>query len=136
MKLTKHSLFLLLAFATASLPAAAQDAYGKFTVAHETHWGSAVLPAGTYTVSLRSGPVPFVIVSSDPRNSFSIMAVAQYLDTAQCRTSSIELEQNANQWDVRSLCFASSLTAYFNPPEKADHTPTVARQVASATGAN
>jgi hypothetical protein len=38
----------------------AQNAYqGKFTLAVETHWGSATLPAGDYTFALPSNSAPF-----------------------------------------------------------------------------
>lgn len=136
MKLVKHIVFSLLLLATVSLPAAAQEAYGKFTLAHETRWGGAVLPAGTYTVALRSGPVPLVIVSSGDRNAGSIMAVAEYVDTSQCKISSMELEQNAGNWDVRSLCFASSMTVHFNPPEKLHRTAAITPQIAPIPGSN
>jgi hypothetical protein len=135
MKSAKHVVCSLLLFAAVSFPAAAQDAYGKFTVSHETRWGKAVLPAGNYTVSLTSGPVPYVTVSSDPNKSVSIMAVAQYVDTSNCKASSLVLEQSAGGWDVRSLCFASSSTVYFNLPQKLTRS-VAAPQVAAVAGAN
>lgn len=135
MKSAKQILFSALLLASVSLPAAAQDAYGKFTITHESRWGSAVLPAGTYTVALRNDAVPFVIVTSENRNAVSIMAVAQYLDTAKCRNSSLELEQNGAKWDVRSLCFASSVAIHFGKGQPIDQTATIAR-APSITGAN
>jgi hypothetical protein len=135
MKSAKKIVFSLLLLAAVSLPAAAQDAYGKFTVSHETRWGAAVLPAGNYTVSLTTGPVPYVTVSSDPNKAVSIMAVAQFVDTANCKASSLVLEQNADGWDVRSLCFASSSTVYFTLPQKPTHS-VAAPQVAAVAGTN
>ena len=134
MKLAKQILFSGLLLGSISLPADAQDAYGKFTITHESRWGSAVLPAGAYTVALRNDTVPFVIITSQNRNEVSIMAVAEYLDTARCRTSSLELEQNGASWDVRSLCFASSVAIHFGKPEAAE-TAKLAR-TASISGAN
>jgi len=121
MKYAKHLVFSALLLLSAAVPAAAQDAYGKFAVNHATRWGGAVLPAGSYNVVLRTGPAPFVIITSDARNSVSIMAVAQYLETPQCRSSSLELEQNGSAWDVRSLCFASSVEVHFAPTEKTEN---------------
>lgn len=135
MKFAKKIVFSLLLLAAVSLPAAAQDAYGRFTVSHETRWGKAVLPAGNYTVSLTTGPVPYVTVSSDPNKSVSIMAVAQYVDTANCKASSLVLEQNSGGWDVRSLCFASSSTVYFSLPQKPTRS-VAAPQIATVAGAN
>lgn len=136
MKFAKYIAFPLLLLATVNLPVFAQDAYGKFTLAHESRWGSAVLPAGSYTLALRGGPVPLVIVSSGDRNAVSIMAVAEYMDTSQCKASSIELERNAGSWDVRSLCFKSSMTVHFNPPEKPNRTAAIAPQIAAIPGSN
>ena len=133
MKSAKQLVFALLLLAAVSLPAAAQDAYGKFTVSHETRWGTAVLPAGNYTISLTNGPVPYVTVSSDPNKSVSIMAVAQFVDAANCKTSSLVLEQSGGDWDVRSLCFVSSSTVYFNVPQKSTHSA-AAPQVAAVAG--
>jgi hypothetical protein len=135
MKSAKHIVLSLLLLGAVSLPVAAQDAYGKFTVSHETHWGTAVLPAGNYTVSLISGPVPYVTVSSDPNKSVSVMAVAQYVDTANCKASSLVLQQSGGGWDVRSLCFASSSTVYFNVPQKPSRS-VAGPQVAAVAGAN
>ena len=129
MKLAQHIVLTLLLLATVSLPLSAQDASGRFTVAHETRWGTAVLPAGNYLVSLRSGPVPYVIVTSDAHNDVAIMAVGEYLDTSQCKTSSLVLQQNAGSWEVSSLCFASSLTLHFTT----NHTAAVAPQVAAVS---
>lgn len=109
--------FLLLA--AMSLGVSAQEPTGKFTVKHDTRWGTAVLPPGSYSVSVHSGPVPYVIVSSDDRNATSIMAVARYMETARCLSSSLELEQTEGNWNVRSVCFQSSLAVYFGPSQKA-----------------
>jgi hypothetical protein len=135
MKFAKQILFSALLFASVSLPAAAQNANGKFTITHESRWGTAVLPAGTYTVALRNDSVPLVIITSENRNPISIIAVAQYLDTATCHTSSLELEQNGASWDVRSLCFAASVAIHFGKVETINQTATLARATSTA-GAN
>ena len=136
MKSAKHLLLAFLLLAAVSLPAAAQEASGKFTVGHETRWGTAVLPAGRYSVTLRSGAAPVVIVTSETRSALSIMAVAQYEETASCATSSLELEKHAGNWDVRSLCFASSVSVRFTPLERVNHAPMATPQVASLSGSN
>lgn len=114
MKIVRRMVFSLLLLATASFCAAADGLAGKFTISHETRWGSAVLPAGTYFVSIHSGPVPYVMVTSE-KNPVSIIAVAQYLTSAECKTSSLELEQTEGSWNVRSLCFESQAAVYFRP---------------------
>lgn len=116
MKLAKTLVFSLLLLVTASLPVFAQEASGKFTVSHETRWGSAVLPAGNYFVSVHSGPVPYVVVTSE-KNAGSIMAMAQYVTSGDCKTSGLELEQADGSWNVRSLCFQSQTAVYFGKPK-------------------
>jgi hypothetical protein len=61
------------------------------------------------------------------------MAVANYIESASCKTSSLELVQRDDtKWDVRSLCLESSLTAFFgNRVERATNQRPAAAQVAS-----
>ena len=119
MKTIKHIAYLFFLILTASLGLSAQELSGKFTVTHDTRWGTAVLPAGSYSVEVRNGPLPYVLVTSSDRRAVSIMAVAQYIETAQCKSSSLELEQTEGNWNVRSLCFESALAVYFPPSQKA-----------------
>jgi hypothetical protein len=117
MKLVKQTAFAFLLCVAAC--ASAQNVAGRVNVAHNMRWGTAILPAGSYLVSVHSGPVPYVTVTSSDRNGVSIMAVAQYVETATCKSSSLEMEQTAAGWNVRSLCFESQVSVYFGPAEKA-----------------
>lgn len=137
MKLARHIVYFFLLLMTLSLGASAQEVSGKFTVKHATRWGTAILPAGSYSVSIHNGPVPYVLVTSDDRNAASIMAVARYVETAQCKSSSLEMEQIDGNWNVRSLCFESTLAVYFAPSQKTDQTSLAAiPQAGSVSGAN
>jgi len=133
MKFTRNIAYFFLLLVTTSLGASAQEASGKFMVKHATRWGTATLPAGSYSVSIHNGPVPYVLVTSDDHNATSIMAVARYVETAQCKTSSLEMEQTDGSWNVHSLCFESMLAVYFAPSQKAPQTSLAA---ASFSGAN
>jgi hypothetical protein len=54
----------------------AQNAYqGKFTLAVETHWGSATLPAGDYTFALPSNGAPYRLYIQGKGVSAIIQAV-------------------------------------------------------------
>jgi hypothetical protein len=119
MKLVKQTAFAFLLCVAACAGASAQDVAGRVNVTHNMRWGTAILPAGSYLVSVHSGPVPFVTVTSSGRNTASIMAVAQYVETATCKSSTLEMEQTAAGWNVRSLCFESQVTVYFGQAEKA-----------------
>jgi hypothetical protein len=113
MKLLKHTSITLLLLIAVALPGMSQEAFGKFTVTHDTRWGTGTLPPGTYQIALHSGPVPYVLVSSESGDGPSLMAVARYTASADCKTSSLELQQNDPGWSVRSLCFASQTAVYF-----------------------
>ena len=136
MKLARHIAYFSLLLATTSLVASAQEPSGKFTVKHETRWGSAILPAGTYSVAIHSGPVPYVLVTSEDRTTTSIMAVARYMESAQCKSSSVELEQTDGNWSVRSLCFESSVAVYFGPSQKVPQTNVAITPAAALSAAN
>lgn len=123
-----------LMFLAACAGSVAQEPTGKFTVSHDSHWGTAMLPAGTYVVSVHSGPVPFVIVTSQDRNAVSIMAVAEYLESAQCKSSSLELEQSGKAWNVRSLCFASQMSVYFGAEKFKPQSSSHVAELASISG--
>lgn len=136
MKLARTFVYSSLLLLAISLPAVAQEPAGKFTVAHQTRWGRAVLPAGSYLVSVHSGPVPYVIVQSE-KTYASIMAVAQYVTSAECKGSSLELEQTDGTWNVRSLCFQSQSIVYFGLAKTANLVTAKARPPAAAlTGSN
>jgi hypothetical protein len=44
--------FALAVLASSTLPALAQESKGEFTIPREVHWGTLVLPAGTYDYSV------------------------------------------------------------------------------------
>ena len=122
MKLVKQTAFAFLLCVAACAGASAQNVTGRVNVTHDMRWGTAILPAGSYVVSVHSGPVPYVTVTSSGRDAVSVMAVAQYVETATCKSSSLEMEQTAAGWNVRSLCFESHVNVYFGPGEKATQT--------------
>jgi hypothetical protein len=53
----------------------AQDAYGgRFTLPFEAHWAGAVLPAGDYTISMRSTAEPYLLFVRGGGKSVFILA--------------------------------------------------------------
>ena len=135
MRFARQIAYFFLLVVTTSLVASAQEPNGKFTVKHETHWGNAILPAGSYTVAIHTGPVAYVLVTSEDRAATSIMAVARYLESAQCKSSSLELEQSHGNWTVRSLCLESSLAVYFGPSQKVTQANVAAAPTAASLSA-
>ncbi len=62
LKLVKHIALVALILCFSAGVGKAQDAYkGKFTLPFEAHWGSAVLPAGDYTISIPSATAPYLL---------------------------------------------------------------------------
>jgi len=135
MKFARHIAYFFLLLVTTTLVALAPEPNGKFTVKHETRRGNAILPAGSYSVAIHSGPVPYVLVTSEDRSTTSIMAVARYMESAQCKSSSLELEQSDGNWSVRSLCLESSLAVYFGPSQKVTQTNVAAAPTAASLSA-
>ena len=136
MNIARKTALSLLLLLTGSLCTFAQEPAGKFTLTREVRWDTALLPAGRYTVSVHSGPVPYVVVSSERPAAASIMAVAQYIEAAQCKGSSLEIEQSETGWNVRTLCFESSVAVHFGVPslKVAQNPPGAAKEVAALGG--
>jgi len=73
---TKVLLFVaaMLAASLGAVGAHAQAAYAdsghaaRFTLPYEVHWGKAVLPAGEYSISVRSTGLPALVRSRDGKN--------------------------------------------------------------------
>ena len=137
MNVARKIVLSVLILLTGSLCTFAQEPAGKFTLTHEVRWEGTQVPAGTYTVAVHTGPVPYVLVTSEKPGALSIMAVAQYVETAQCKTSSLELEQGQKGWSVRSLCLESSVGVYFGtgPAKLAQSRSGTSPEVASLGGA-
>jgi hypothetical protein len=113
----KLSLSFSLAAAMA-LSAHAQDAQAKFTLPHQAHLGEAVLPAGEYTVTLSWDGVTKAIIVPDNRTGAAIIALPVSTDGyASCKETSVIMQRDGSEWNVRSICFADAQVAlYFSAP--------------------
>ena len=73
----------------------AQAANGTFTLAHETRWGSVVLPAGEYMFSLQSPGMPAKIVVRQTSGSWVAMILPQAVSEEKLTgTSRLVLSHN------------------------------------------
>jgi len=120
----------------------AQTAYrGKFTLAIETHWGSATLPAGDYTFTLPSHGAPYKLYIQGHGVSAIIQATTAESTVASKRPQ-LNLVDIADVYAVETFeapGLGVNLT-YWTPPQKhvarkEAHQETVS-QTASATRTN
>jgi hypothetical protein len=80
-------------------------AAGKFTLAHETNWGTAVLSPGDYRFSLETTSLPAMLVLRKADGTLVGLILAQSSTVTGTRSdeSSLQLEVNGNQRFVSSL---------------------------------
>jgi hypothetical protein len=96
----------LVAVCASPAPAAAQDAYnGRFTLTEDVRWSQAVLPAGEYTLSLKSASVPAQIILHGP-NGFALVMTSTTDTKNSHAASSITVERVGGMRVVRDLYLA------------------------------
>lgn len=75
LKVASNVALVALALCCSAGLGSAQDAYkGKFTLPFEARWGSAVLPAGDYTITMPSQTSPYVLYLRGESKSAIILA--------------------------------------------------------------
>jgi hypothetical protein len=115
MRLAKKTTFLLVLLMAASLGVAAQDKSATFTLTRDTYWGTTLLHAGEYRMTIESSPVPKVVVYSLGENPTGVMVVPVGRDyDASCKTS-LTLTAADSASVVTSICFAESGLRYYFP---------------------
>ncbi len=116
MKFAKKLSLLFSLGAAMALSAHAQDAQAKFTLPHNAHLGSAVLPAGRYTVTVSfEGITKAFIVPADHKGAAMIALPVSTDDYASCKETSVSVQRDGADWAVRSICFAGSNVALYFP---------------------
>jgi hypothetical protein len=131
----KLSLMLSLT-AAMTLSAQAQDAKVKFTLPHAAQIGTAILPAGQYTIALSmNGSTTAMIVPADHKGS-AIFALPVSTDIyADCEASSVSMKREGADWSVRSICFADQqIAVYFPAPAAKTAVASIAPEPAAMTG--
>jgi hypothetical protein len=85
-------------------PASAQALKGTFTLPYEVHWGKAVLPAGSYTITIDSLRGPAIVRTSTGEGRALVMPVT--VDKAmKDQPSSLLVTKIENEHVVRYLNF-------------------------------
>jgi hypothetical protein len=76
----------------------AQNAYeGKFTLPFEAHWGEAVLPAGDYTISMRSATEQYLLFVRGEGKTAMIMAQGTSTKTVSDNSHLTVVDTGGNQ---------------------------------------
>jgi hypothetical protein len=93
--------FTVLALSAA--PAVAQEASGKFTLAKEVRWGSAVLPAGDYTYSLEHQTGQVLFVRNTNGRTSAIVLVKSASLVSEGEHDRLVLQRSGDDWFVSSM---------------------------------
>lgn len=96
----------LMAICASASSACAQDVFkGKFTLPEDVQWGSASLPAGDYTFSLKSASLPAQIVLQGPNGgAFILTPSTDKRDEGD--SSNLTIERRGGTRFVRTLYLA------------------------------
>lgn len=87
-----------------TIPAVAQDARGKFTLAREVSWGGVTVPPGDYTYTLENQAVSALLIVRSATGQPSFMVRAQSLTGAAVdEVNRLALERRGDRWFVTSL---------------------------------
>lgn len=130
----------LTAFSLLPTAAVAEDARGKFTLAREIRWGSAVLPAGDYTYSVEHHAAGTVVLRSLNGGPNAIVLASSSSVVDPTTAPRLVLTQRGQEWVVTSmivggegeeLYFAPSVRAII--PQEAKQPARVAEVSTNAT---
>jgi hypothetical protein len=118
MKFAKKLSFSLSLAAALALSAHAQDAKVKVTLPHDAQIGDAILPAGSYNITLSMEGITVAMITPADHAGPAVFALpVSTSDYAACAASSVGLERDGGAWSIRSICFAEPQTAlYFAVP--------------------
>jgi len=105
--ITKLLFAMVTVLGVAWVPAMTQDASGKFTLAKEVRWGTAVLPAGEYTYSLErpTGQLLFVRNTNGKMGAIVLVKSASLVNDSE--HDRIVLQRAGDDWFVTSMVLTS-----------------------------
>jgi len=81
----------------------AEDAKGKFTLAREVRWGTAVLPPGHYSYSVEHHAAGTVMLRSLSGGPSAIVLASSVSIVDPATTPRLMLKQQGNDWFVTSM---------------------------------
>jgi len=102
--LSRLILLLIVTLATCAFSAAAnaQSGFtGKFTLPYEVHWGTVVLPAGEYTISMNTVDAATLVQSANNNQSFYTRI--PMIEDSEKGTACLFITVHGNERMIRSL---------------------------------
>jgi hypothetical protein len=113
----KKFLFVVVsAFALLPSTAVAEDARGKFTLAREVRWGTAVLPAGDYSYTVEHHSAGTVVLRSLSGGPSAIVLASSSSLAASTVAPRLMLVQRSRDWYVTSMIVeGGGEELYFTP---------------------
>ncbi len=123
---------IFLAMLSAALSAgvlSAQDFQGSFTLPFESRWGTAILPAGDYTIKLDTGDrtrFQYVVTVRGENYAAMILSFSRKSDTTT-KTNELVVARSGHKGTVRALRLAE-LQLAFNYPAPKGEPPMVAQE--------
>jgi len=107
----------LTVFAVSAIPAVAQEASGKFTLAKEVRWGAAVLPAGEYTYALEHQTGQVLLVRNVNGRANAIVLVKSASLVGEREHYRLVLQRSGDDWFVSSMVITNlGQQLSFRPP--------------------
>lgn len=110
-----------LAAGSVARTASAQVLKGRFTLPYEVHWGRAVLPAGTYSITMDNVRGPALVTTTDGRGR--LLVQAGLVDSATAgRATGLLITRIEGERRVRSLNWQEGGRNFvYEPIKKAKH---------------
>jgi len=98
----KWSLLVAVA-ALSTLPAVAQLSKGEFTITKEAHWGTVVLPAGSYAFSVEHHASELLLLRPKAGGGGHFIMANSVSHTDSPTSDRLTLERHGSEWYVTSM---------------------------------
>jgi len=120
MKLIRHALIALAVGCMFAGVASAQDFIGRFTLPCEVQWGTAVLPAGNYTLEHNSARRTDLVTIRGERETVMALPASQSFDSDRSGKSALILARVNRQAVVRVLVLRELGMEFIYPSPKGE----------------
>jgi len=125
--------FALAVLASSTLPALAHESKGEFTISHEVHWGTLVLPAGTYDYSVEHHACEVLLLRPKAGGGGHFLFANAVSRPEEFTPNRLILERRGADWYVTSMAINDfgEVLEFPAPPESTPEPRTKLATVAS-----
>ena len=95
--------FFLAVAAAFTLPAMAQASKGEFTIPREVHWGTLVLPAGSYSYSVEHHASEVLLLRPKTGSGGHFLLASAVSRPDMIMPNQLTMEQHGTKWYVTSM---------------------------------